>query len=358
MALAASEPVRVAVVGGGRMGEIRSAHIARSAAAQLAAFVDMDPVCAANYASRHANCRAYVDLEDMFASQAVDGVWICAPTPTHASLIDTAARNGAHVAVEKPVAMSAGDIRSSYATCRAHGVQLMCAFQRRSDASYAALAEKVAGGAVGEPRSIRAVFRDHPAPPPAFLRDAGSDVFHDLATHDLDFILTLVKQQIAGDRFDHAPDEVWACGTSSTDDLHGVFDAATVVLKWKDAQLCATLDIARNSAYGYDQRLEVFGTNGAYLAVKNVHSTHLDYVDAHGTHQSKLVDSFPQRFDDAYAAELDHFLSCATGHSVPAVTNHDAELATLVAEAARLAARHHTTVKLVKHGNDALHLDY
>jgi len=355
--VSAAGPVRFAVVGGGRMGEIRCDHVARNAGARLAAFVDVSPANAAALASRHAGCEAFTALEDALAVGGVDAVWICAPTPCHLDLIAAAAERGAHVAVEKPVAMTVAEIRSAYELCSDAGVHLACAFQRRSDAAYAAVADAVARGDVGEPRSIRAVFRDHPAPPAAFLADAGGDLFHDLATHDLDFILDLVNKVGSGDKNNH-PDEVWAFGTSSTPELRAkrVFDAATVVVTWKALELCATLDLARGSGYGYDQRLEVFGTSGAAVSVENAPHAHFHRADHHGLHAGKLVHSFPQRFDAAFATELDHFLDCVRGHHAPRVTHHDAVLATQVAEAAKLSAHREAPVKLFTDHQGALRL--
>jgi len=396
-------PIRFAVVGGGRMGEIRCEHVARNAGARLAAFVDVRPASAARLASRHPGCEAFVKLEDALEALHVDAVWICSPTPSHSSLVAAAAERGAHVAVEKPVAMTVPEIRAAYAVCHEHGVHLSCAFQRRSDAAYSAVSDAVANGDVGDPRSIRAVFRDHPAPPPAFLADAGGDPFHDLATHDLDFILDLVKRRVATRDDDddgggaheqrprqrqpldddvlthhqwfrdegyrravavdkYHPDEVYAFGTSSTADLRdkGVFDAATVVLKWKKPALDigATLDIARGSTYGYDQRLEVFGTTGAAVSVENAPDANFKSANHRGVNVGKLVHSFPQRFDHAFATELDHFLDCVRGHGAPKVTSNDAVLATTVAEAAKISAERELPVKLTtNHRGDVLILD-
>lgn len=189
------------------------------------------------------------------------------------------------------------------------------------------------------------------------------DPFHDLATHDIDYILALVKQSLPADTtYEHHPDEVWACGTSSTSKLRsaGVFDAATVVLKWKRGdvlELCATLDIARSSAYGYDQRIEVFGTSGSAISVQNLPALPTQICDGHGVHHAPRVHSFPQRFDAAFTKELDFFIDCVRGIASPKVTASDAELATVVAEAALQSARHDTVVKLRPKGH-TVELEY
>uniref|UniRef100_A0A7S3NQ07 Gfo/Idh/MocA-like oxidoreductase N-terminal domain-containing protein n=1 Tax=Aureoumbra lagunensis TaxID=44058 RepID=A0A7S3NQ07_9STRA len=373
-------PANVIVVGGGRMGEIRCEHVARSAKARLVGFVDRDASTSARLASKHAGCEAFVRLEDAIDAmfEPIDVVWVCAPSPVHLSIITSAAEYGAHVAVEKPVAMTMDDIEDAYEVCDANGVYLSCAFQRRSDSAYIAVSDAVAHGDIGEPLSIRAVFRDHPGPPAAFLKDAGGDIFHDIATHDIDYILDLVKRRLAinahlsnyndswfineGYRdvltIEHMPNEVWAFGMSSTQELRQaqVFDAATVVLKWTQANLCATLDLSRSSAYGYDQRLEVFGSNGAAISVDNAKHATYTRADSSGFNAGKLVHSFPQRFDTAFAHELDSFIDCARGLASPKVTKHDALLATIVAEAAKRSASFHSTVSLAPNEDGSVSL--
>lgn len=356
---------RIVVVGGGRMGEIRCQNVVKSDSAQLAAFVDTDPLSAARLASRF-GCEAYVSLDDALTATKVDAVWVCAPTPYHSALIEKAAKVKAHVAVEKPVAMTASDIRSAYETCQAHGVHLDCAFQRRTDTAYAAVAQAVKDGKIGSLRSIRATFRDHPAPPVAFLAAGGGDPFHDLATHDIDYILSLVKDTLppSSNPYSHHPDQVWAFGTSSNDLLRssGVMDAATVVLTWKRGdviELCATLDISRGSSYGYDQRIEMFGTSGASVSVQNAPASPVLTCDDVGVHSTKHVHSFPQRFEDAFENDLDHFIQCIAGKSSPKVSAHDAELATIVAEAALQSANNNTVVNLVTNqAENDVHLEY
>ena len=273
---AASKRARfnICVVGGGRMAEIRAAHLVASTSADLAAVVDRSPEAAARCAATFGT-DAFLEIDEAVAAceargTPLDGVWICAPTPAHPRLVEAAARRGLHVAVEKPVAMTVAEIRDAYAACEARGVGLHCAFQRRTDASYAALRAAVANGDAGAVRSVRCTFRDHPTPPLAFLLQGGGDVYHDLATHDVDYVLSLVRasQALAGLGDDapahlpHAPTEVYATGASSDPALAaaGIHDSATVLLKWHHSGGCvATLDLSRASSYGYDQRCEVRG---------------------------------------------------------------------------------------------------
>ncbi|KAJ1454220.1 hypothetical protein M885DRAFT_484756 [Pelagophyceae sp. CCMP2097] len=331
LAAPAAVPAKIIVVGGGRMGDIRCSHIARSATAQLTAFVDSTPQSAAKFA-RHYGCDAFVSLDDALEKHPdAQGIWVCVPSPHHPEVILKAAARGMHVAVEKPVAMSVSEINACYSACADAGVSLLCAFQRRSDAGYSAMAAAVKAGDVGAPRSIRTVFRDHPTPTKAFLLQGGGDPFHDLATHDIDFILDLLEGEI--------PDEVYAIGSSSDAELGaaGIHDAATIVLRWGDS-LVATMEVARASNYGYDQRCEVYGSNGGSLQVDNVLSTPLSSRGSAGVNQGAYSYSFPQRFEAAFGVEVQQFVDCIQGRGAPRVLQRDAALATYLAEAALQSA--------------------
>jgi len=336
--------LNLCVIGGGRMAEIRASHITAATSTNLAAVVDTNSDAARALSGKFASA-PFGSLADAAAASAaagrpLDGAWICAPSPAHPSLIGEAAALGLHVAVEKPVALTVSDIAAAYAACAERGVSLSCAFQRRADPSYAALASAVARGDAGVPRSIKCTFRDHPTPSADFLLGGGGDVYHDLATHDIDFALRLVAT--GGGGFGAAPDEVYAIGSASDARLAaaGVDDGAIVVLTWRSRGGAAVvLDLSRSSAYGYDQRCEVFGDAAVALRVDNPPRDALVALGETGETASLFHHSFPQRFDAAFRAELDAFAAVCRGETTPAVSRDDAVLATLVAEAALVSAR-------------------
>ena len=323
--------------------------------------MDASAESAVSFAAKH-DTEPFLDLAAAAAAarargEALDAVWICAPTPAHPALIAEAAGLGCHVAVEKPVAMSTGEIAEAYEVCEAAGVQLQCAFQRRCDDTYEGLRAAVTTGAAGVLRSIRCTFRDHPTPSTAFLLAGGGDPYHDLATHDVDYALSLVKASLAlqspaddaPEWLAHCPSEVYAVGSSSDADLKdaGVHDSATILVKWDHSGgAVATFDISRASAYGYDQRCEVWGDSGARLQVESTHETALVTSDEAGVSESRLSHSFPERFHHAFKAELEAFVNVCRGDAAPRVTRDDAILATLVSEAALQSAVHKCPVRI------------
>jgi len=183
------------------------------------------------------------------------------------------------------------------------------------------------------------------------LLGGGGDVYHDLATHDIDFALALARDAFGGgDAVAHAPDEVYAVGSSSTPALAAaaVHDAATVVVTWRQrGGLVATFDLSRSSAYGYDQRCEVFGDSGAALSVENPSAMPLRCADAAGVGTGPRVHSFPERFRGAFERDVAGFVESCRGGGEPLVSRADAVLATLVAEAARRSSELRRPVRLV-----------
>ena len=320
-------------VGGGRMGELRCRQLHESLEADVACVVEADAAKCAALARKY-GCAAFASLDEAVdawtrGGERIQGVWVCAPTAAHAALIERAARYGAHVACEKPVGLSAAEIARAYDVCRDCDVGLHCLFQRRSDTSYKALLDRLP--AEGAPRTIRCVFRDHPTPPRAFLESCGGDVYHDLATHDLDFALAALRKATGADGVRLAPDEVYAVG------LDAAF-AAVITVTWRALGVAGTFEVARASAYGYDQRCEVWTATGAALSVGNHVATSLEVGGAAGVVSSQLVESFPERFRAAFAEDVAHFARACRGGAAPKVRRGDAVLATLVAEAARRSA--------------------
>lgn len=173
----------------------------------------------------------------------------------------------------------------------------------------------------------------------------GGDVFHDLATHDIDFILSLLGGEM--------PNEVYARGASMEPMLKeaGVMDTATVMLGFPSG-LNVSMELSRNASYGYDQRMEVFGSNGNMCAVENSHKVPMIAGNSAGIHRSRLSHSFPDRFREAYESELDLFADIIEGKDTPKVTSRDAVMASRVAEAALQSALKGIPIKL-----DAIELD-
>lgn len=349
----ASSPARrnVAVVGTGRMGQIRLAGMALDPRIQIAAIVDSATTNAEK--SRMENdyrTACFPSVEEASASLAaqgleLDGIWIATPTPSHLGIIQecvkfkrTTARGLRAIGIEKPVGGTIEEIDEAYSASAAAEIQLCCSFQRRFDPSYKALLTACLDQKrIGRIQSIHTVFRDHPCPPIEFLKNGG-DPFHDLAVHDIDYVCHLLNE---------FPTRVYAYGTSLSQELRevNVMDKASVWLEFERSGVICTMDLSRSAVYGYDQRIEVAGESGM-LQVQNPSKTTLLCSSEKGIEAQPLVHSFPQRFQEAYLHEMDHFVNVLNGNESPQVSWNAARMATVVSEAARIAAVHRKVVTI------------
>lgn len=337
---ASSEPksYKIAVVGSGRMGQIRLAGMQVNPRLSVAAIIDSTLSSETQTALEtqfKAPCFSSVQ-EAGNALDAIDGIWIATPTPTHGKLVEDcvayAKKPGGlkAIGIEKPVGATLSEIDAAYELCAAQRVKLLCSFQRRFDPSYEKLRQACAlHDRVGKIQSIHTVFRDHPCPPIEFLK-TGGDPFHDLAVHDIDYVCNLLGEY---------PTRVYAHGTSLSSELRAanVMDKASVWLEFPQSGVVCTMDLSRSAVYGYDQRIEVAGENGM-LQVTNPRKTSLVQAGGHGIMDDTLLHSFPERFREAYLLELDHFVDVLDGTAQPQVHWNAARMATVVSEAARIAA--------------------
>ena len=266
----------------------------------------------------------------------IDGIVVCTPTFTHDGVIREAAENGLHIFTEKPVDETADKIVSLFEICEANKVKLCCGFQRRFDATYKAVSDAVRGNEIGIPLSASIFFADHPCPPIKFLL-TGGDIFMDLSAHDVDFIRYALNDDV---------ESVYATGSSSVQELKeaGVHDNATMVLSFKKGTV-VTLTMSRSACYGYDQRCEIFGSEGM-ASVGNEFANNSIISNVGGVHQSRLKHSFPDRFNAAFCKEIDSFADCIVTESQWPISREDCIATQKIADAARKSADTKQVVKL------------
>jgi myo-inositol 2-dehydrogenase/D-chiro-inositol 1-dehydrogenase len=256
----------------------------------------------------------------------IDGIVISTPTFTHNSLIREAAIHGLHIFTEKPVDVTSELISELFDVCKQNNATLCCGFQRRFDNAYVAVERAIREGRIGSPLMATIFFGDHPAPPTEFMM-TGGNIFMDLLPHDLDYVRWCLQDDVKS---------VYATGTSSTDELRdaGVHDNAIAVVTFQKGAV-VTFTMSRGASYGYDQRCDFFGSRG--MARVENESAHVGVVsDKDGVHASKLKHSFPQRFEQAFKAELNAFADAILDRTTPwPVTATDCIAVQVVSDAAR-----------------------
>jgi myo-inositol 2-dehydrogenase / D-chiro-inositol 1-dehydrogenase len=221
------------------------------------------------------------------------------PTFTHASIIQQAVHAKIGVFSEKPIGESATEIQHLIDMANDAKIPLCCGFQRRFDPSYQSAVNAIRQGDIGTPLVVTIFFGDHPIPPQQFMQQGG-DIFLDLCAHDVDFITHALQDHVVS---------VYATGipnnSTSSGNHHDNKDNAIMVMKLSRGTV-VTLFMSRSATYGYDQRMEIFGTLGM-VTVQNQPETSTVVATAQGIRHDKWKHSFPERFAQAFAMELDAF---------------------------------------------------
>ena len=336
------DPVRVGLLGAGRIGQTHARSITDAEGVRLVAVADPVEAAAASVV-RMAGARAAA-AEEVLSDPAIEGVLIATPTDLHADYIERAAASGKAIFCEKPIDLDLSRAQRSVAAAARCGVPLMIGFNRRFDPSFRRVREEIDGGRIGTVELVQITSRD-PAPPPlAYLQRSGG-LFRDMMIHDFDMARFLMGEPIV---------EVTATGSALIDEAvaeTGDVDTAAVVLRSASGRLCV-ISNSRRAVYGYDQRIEVHGSDGMVSAGNPVATT---VVRAHrtGFATDPLNDFFMDRYADAYRQEMAAFCAVVRGTDVSYPTGHDGLAALAIADAASesLATGRAVTVEGVDGGS-------
>ncbi len=332
--------IQIGIAGLGRMGEIHLRNIHRYfPEAAVTAVMDKDKQRTEKLASEFHIHSVPDSFEEMVKSKEVDAVVISSPTDTHAMYIELAAGAGKHIFCEKPLDLSLSKTRSAHDKAEQAGVKLMTGFNRRFDPEFRKIKSLVDSGSIGKTEIIKITSRD-PAPPSAgFLKSSGG-LFADMAIHDFDMARYISGKEVK---------EVFAVGKVRIDKAIGELgdiDTAITTLTFEDDTL-AVIDNSRRAVYGYDQRLEVFGSKGMLQAGNRLHDTH-SLIDANGMHGALPLDFFMDRYAASYLNEMEAFIRFLQKGEEAPVTGHDGLMAIAIAQAASASVKENRPVQMVE----------
>ncbi|XP_038213457.1 uncharacterized oxidoreductase YrbE-like [Zerene cesonia] len=336
-------PVVIAIFGVGRAGSIHLSNIVRNPRVILKYIVD-------DCKDRFADLKKFWNFSDdvvfltskeadrVYKDKSVAAVIIGSPTYTHHDIVVNSISNNKDVFCEKPIAESIDETKKCYDAAKAKGRVLYAAFNRRFDPAYRNLKNKVREGEVGHVQVLRVTARDSPLPSIEYLKHSGG-VFHDCLVHDFDMACWVLGE---------LPNKVQATASALIPEIKAIddFDNIAFLLSFPSGAI-AIGDNSRYSAYGYDQRLEVFGNKGMIKVdnEKPAHST--DFViGQEGYKTNPIYYSFPSRFKVAYERELEHFLDVIQFGVEQDVTSWQTLAVSKIATAAEESARTNKVVEI------------
>jgi len=322
-----NEHLNVGLIGVGRIGKLHAGHLAyRLPGVCLKAIADVNVEAAQACATRLGVSTALGDYHEILNDPGIQAVVICSPTNTHARIVVEAANAGKHIFCEKPIDLALDHIDEALAAVKKAGVKLQLGFNRRFDANFARVRHAIASGEIGVLRFIHIVSRD-PAPPPIEYVKVSGGIFMDMTIHDFD-----MARFLAGDEVE----EVYASGGVTVDPAIGEMgdiDTALTVLRFRNGVI-ATIDNCRQAVYGYDQRVEAFGSKGSIQTDNNYANSAVIATESLVGRDLPL-NFFMERYTESFLAEMRAFVDAVLANEPVPVTGKDARAALLLALAAR-----------------------
>lgn len=290
-----NKQIVIGVIGVGRIGKLHIENITKfipnvKIKAISDPFADMTEI-----AAQYGITEVYREHAPILADKDIDAVIVATSTDTHAAISIEAAQASKHIFCEKPVDPNPERIKEVIDAVKKAGVKFQVGFNRRFDHNFRRVRDIVKSGNIGDPHIVRVTSRD-PAPPPVSYVKVSGGLFCDMMIHDFDMVRYLSGSEVV---------EVYANGAVLVNPEIGEagdVDTAIVTLKFANGAI-GVIDNSRQAVYGYDQRVEVFGSKGQAVAYNDKPTT----VEV-STKESVTTDMIPHFFLDRYTgAFIDQF---------------------------------------------------
>ena len=327
---------RFALFGAGFIGQVHGANIANHPRTRLQYVYDVNTAAAEKLAGRFGATIA-ANVEEIWAADDVDAVLIASSTNTHADLLSGAIKAGKPTYCEKPIDMDLRRVRAVVQEAHDHPVPIMMGFSRRYDPNHRGLRQAVQNGEVGVVEMITMCTRSSTPPPLSYIKVSGGQ-FRDQTIHMFDLLCW-----IAGD----APVEVYATGSSMMDPAiseAGDVDTSMLILKFANGALCY-IDNSRHTGYGYDERVEVFGSQGLVESRRKPVREVTLYKGAKQVDEGLHAGWF-ERMEPSFMLALDAFVRALEGEPSDYPTLLDGLRAQMIADAAVESLHKNAPVKI------------
>ncbi len=328
--------LKIGVVGCGRIGKLHINNLLNSVTGvTVAAVADpmMDKSGAREWLAERGITNATTDFMEVVNNPEIDVVFVCSSTDTHCDVSMAAVQAGKHVFCEKPIDYNVEKINKLLALVEEKGVKFQVGFNRRFDHNHKAVADAVKNGTIGDPHIVIVSSRD-PEPPPASYVAVSGGIFYDMMIHDFDMVRYVTGSEAV---------EVSAVGAClvnpNLQEESGIPDVDTAVVTMKMANGCiAVINNSRQAVYGYDQRVEAFGSKGMASDGNDLlNTTTITTVD--GAHSEKPLWFFLERYNQAFIEQVRSFVDSIVNDKPVAVGAVDGLRPVLMAQAATESCR-------------------
>lgn len=315
------------IIGAGRIGKLHAENVVNNFVdVKVKAIADVYADNIKDWAANLGIENVYADYHDILNDSEINTVLICSSTNTHSPISIEAANAGKHIFCEKPIDYDLDRIAAALDAVKKAGVKYQVGFNRRFDHNFSKVREYVKEGKIGDPHIIKVTSRD-PEPPSAEYARVSGGMFLDMTIHDFDMVRYLSGSEVT---------EVYTNAAVLVDPAIGEagdVDTALITLKFKNGAI-GIIDNSRRAAYGYDQRVEVFGSKGG-VTVSNDAPTSAVLSTAEGVFSDKPKYFFLERYKDSFVEELKQFFDAIKNDTPTPVEGIDGLKPVIIAIAAK-----------------------
>jgi len=331
------EKIKLGIIGMGRIGQIHLENLSKKIkGVEVVAVVNPSEKGQA-FARKFGVERISDDVNMLFDNQEIDAALICSPSDTHADYAIKAAEANMAIFCEKPIDMSLERAIEVVEKVDQYKVSMMVAFNRRFDPDFAKVQKSVADGKIGDIHSLHIISRDPGPPPIEYIKQSGG-LFKDMTIHDFDMARFVMGCEVT---------EIFATGSCRVDpeiEKVGDIDTAMITLRFENGAT-AVIENSRRAVYGYDQRLEVFGSKGV-LKIENPLMTNVSCSDEEGTHKDVNLNFFMDRYETSYLLEMQVFIDNLISKKKMPVGGKDGIQAIALADAAYVSLMENRPIRI------------
>jgi len=330
--------INIALFGLGRIGSMHAQNIFLNNKCSLQYVFDIDQVLAKKIAKKF-NSISIKNTRIAYTDKKVDVIFITTPTSTHIKYIMEAVKFKKTIFCEKPLDLNIKKINQCKKFIKKYNPKIQVGFNRRYDPGHYALKKSIQIGEIGKLEKIIITSRD-PAPPSmAYLKVSGG-IFRDMTIHDFD----LIRFYLGNDEVK----EIFAT-TTNLSDLRikkiNDYELAMCLIKSEKGVICM-INNSRHCSYGYDQRVEVFGSKGMVISGNRRDNASEKFLGSKTAIKRPLLNFFIDRYEKAYQLQLDDLVYLVQKRKNPRASFEEGRKAIIIANAAYKSLKFNKVVKI------------
>ena len=330
--------INIALFGLGRIGVMHAQNIYLNNNCSLQYVFDIDQALAKKIAKKF-NSISIKNTRIAYTDKNVDVIFITTPTSTHIKYIMEAVKFKKTIFCEKPLDLNIKKINQCKKFIKKYNPKIQVGFNRRYDPGHYALKKSIQIGEIGKLEKIIITSRD-PAPPSmAYLKVSGG-IFRDMTIHDFD----LIRFYLGNDEVK----EIFAT-TTNLSDLRikkiNDYELAMCLIKSEKGVICM-INNSRHCSYGYDQRVEVFGSKGMVISGNRRDYASEKFLGSKTAIKRPLLNFFIDRYEKAYQLQLNDLVYLVQKRKNPRASFEEGRKAIIIANAAYKSLKFNKVVKI------------